>query len=228
MPRLWKIGIAMLALLVFSAVLTFPGLLRNVLGLRRANRTEEQARRAIAPPISTPTDMRQKAQLFWSSPTSPGTLEADTVELDLSADPEKKAKQLITALVEKAPNEVQRTLPADAALLQFYLLPDGTAIADFSEALETEMPSGILSERMAVESIVRTLAANLSNVRRIKILIRGQESDTLAGHLDLSDFFSVASQTPPQSAADQSPSEGERLPAEGLRSAPPTEKQSTN
>lgn len=200
MPRLWKMGVALLALLAFVALLTFPALLHNVFGLRRANRTEEQVRRAIVPPISTPTDTREKAQLFWLSQTSPDTLEPTSVELDLSADPEKRAKQLISSLIEKTPSEAQRTLPADAALLQFYLLPDGTAVADFSETLETEIPSGILNEEMAVESIVRTLGANLSNVYRLKILIRGQEAETLAGHLDLSDFFSVSPQSLPQTS----------------------------
>jgi hypothetical protein len=201
MPRLWKIGIVLLGLLAFSALLTFPSLLRNVLGLRRANRTEEQARHAIVPPISTPSDTHEKAQLFWLSPTSPDTLEPSTVELNLSADAEKRAKQLITALIENPPSQVQRTLPADAVLLQFYLLNDGTAIADFSDALEAETPSGILNEELAVDSIVRTLGANLSNVRRIKFLIRGQDTQTLAGHLDLSDFFTVLPQSPPQSPA---------------------------
>jgi hypothetical protein len=216
MPRLWKIGIVLLALLAFAAVLTFPALLRSVLGLRRANRTEEQARRAIVPPISTPTDNREKAQLFWLSPASPDTLEPSTVELDLSADSEKRAKQLIMALVEKPPSQTQRTLPADAVLLQFYLLPDGTAIADFSETLGTETPSGILNEEMAVDSIVRTLGANLSNVRRIKFLIRGQDSETLAGHLDLSDFFTVTPQMPPQTPAAAAASEGRPLTANRL------------
>jgi hypothetical protein len=215
MPRLWKVGAALVALVAFGAMLTFPSLLRSVLGLRRANRTEEQARRAIVPPISTPTDTRENAQLFWLSPAAQDSLEPTTVELALSADPEKRAKQLITALIEQAPSQIQRTLPADAALLQFYLLPDGTAIADFSETFETDMPSGILNEQMAIDSIVRTLGANVSNIRRIKFLIRGQEAETLAGHLDLGDFFTV---TPPNFAqiptADAS--RGDEAPTSGV------------
>ena len=218
MPRTWKIGVVFLALLAFAALLTFPSLLRTVLGLRRATRTEEQARRAIVPPISTPTDTREKAQIFWLSATSPGTLEGNTVELNLSADPEQRAKQLITALIEKPPSQTQRTLPADASLLQFYLLSDGTAIADFSETLETEMPSGILNEEMAVDSILRTLGANLSNMYRLKILIRGQDAETLAGHLDLSDFFAVPSQAPPQIPVAAATPEDQPLPADGVAS----------
>jgi hypothetical protein len=85
-----------------------------------------------------------------------------------------------------------RTLPPDAVLLAFYLLPDGTGIADFSEALATSVPSGIASEQMAVDSIARTLEANVPQVRRLKILIHGQEVETLAGHLDLTGTFVVA------------------------------------
>jgi hypothetical protein len=96
-----------------------------------------------------------------------------------------------------------RTLPPDAALLAFYLLPDGTAIADFSEALATSIPSGIESEQMAVDSIAKTLEANVSQVRRLKILIHGQETETLAGHLDLSQAFLVnANAVAPRAAAD--------------------------
>ena len=227
MPRLWKIGIALLGVLAFAALLTFPALLRNVLGLRRANRSEEQVLRAIVPPISTPSDAREKAQLFWLSPVSRDALEPTTVELELSADAEQRAKQLITALIEKPPSQSQRTLPADAVLLQFYLLPDGTGIADFSETLETEMPSGILNEEMAVDSIVRTLAENVSNVTRLKILIRGQEAETLAGHLDLSDFFSVTPQSPAQTPTAGAVTDDQPVAASPLRASPSREQQPT-
>jgi hypothetical protein len=82
-------------------------------------------------------------------------------------------------------------LPPDAVLLAFYLLPDGTAVADFSEALATATPSGIESEQMAVDSITKTLEANVPQVRWLKILVHGQEVDTLAGHLDLTRTFLV-------------------------------------
>lgn len=192
MSRTWKIAIAVLALAVVIAVVSIPAMIRSVLGLRRAGVTEEQSRRStIQAPISTPTDTRVTAQLFWASPTAPGTVEANQVELPLSADPVQRAKQLIAALITQAPTAAQATLPADAVLQQFYLLPDGTAVADFNDALGTETPSGILSEEMAVDSIVRTLGAGVGQVHQLKILIHGQEAETLAGHIDLTGFFPV-------------------------------------
>ncbi len=43
-----------------------------------------------------------------------------------------------------------------------------------------------------MNSIVNTLAANVPSIRRLKILIHGQETDTLAGHVDLTGFFTVS------------------------------------
>src|SRR3974377_1815649 len=57
--------------------------------------------------------------------------------------------------------------------------------------LRSYIPWGFRSEQLAVESIVRTLEANVPQVLRLKILIHGQEVDTLAGHMDLTQTFQV-------------------------------------
>jgi hypothetical protein len=44
---------------------------------------------------------------------------------------------------------------------------------------------------MAVDSIARTLEANVPQVQRLRILIHGQEAETLAGHVDLTGVFVV-------------------------------------
>jgi hypothetical protein len=178
--------------MVALGLITLPSLRQAIERLSRNSRSEEQARREVMQiPISTPTDVNVKAQMFWLSATSQATLEATSIELPLSADPAERSKQLINALIVKAPAPERRTLPPDATLLAFYIQPDGTAIADFSDALATGTPSGILSEQMAVDSITQTLGANVDTIRQLKIMIHGQEADTLAGHLDLSGLFPV-------------------------------------
>ena len=200
MARHWKIAIVLLVMSVVAGLLTFPALMRNVLRLHSAAATEEQARREIVQPaLTTPTDAPVSAHLFWLSDTDPAALVPSDVQLSLSTEPVQRARQLIAALITRVPADTQRTLPADAVLLEFYLLPDGTAVADFSEALANSMPSGILSEQLAVDSIARTLEANVSAVRRLKILIHGQEVETLAGHVDLTGFFPLAA---PQAPAE--------------------------
>jgi Sporulation and spore germination len=192
-----KTTIAILFVLVVLGVITLPSLRQAIQRISHPPRTEEQARRDVMQvPISTPTDVKVRAQMYWLSATSPASLEAITIDLALSADPVERAKQLLVTLITSAPTPKQQTLPPDTTLLAFYLQPDGTAIADFSDALSAGTPSGILSEQLVEDSIAKTLAANLDAIRQLKILIHGQEAETLAGHLDLSGLFPVSAPAP--------------------------------
>lgn len=192
MPRGLKIILGILVVAVVVGLISLRTLQHRMQRLRQSQAVEDQARHAVlAPPISTPTDVNVKAQVFWAA--GPDKVGPVAVNLPLSADPIQRSRQLIQALIANPPTEAQRTLPADTTLLAFYILPDGTAIADFSDALSSELPSGILSEEMAVNSIARTLESNVAGLLRLKILIKGQEVDTLAGNLDLTGFFDLNS-----------------------------------
>jgi hypothetical protein len=200
--RNWKIVIAILAVGVLIGLISLRGLHRRMVRLAQAQAAEEQARHEVlAPPVSTPSDVAVQARIFWAG--GPDSIAPVEIELPLSADPVQRSRQLLHALITNPPAPNQRTIPADTELLGFYILPDGTAIADFSDALSTETPSGILSEAMAVDSIARTLESNVPGLRRLKILIHGQEVDTLAGNIDLTGFFDLnqpAQQTVPSAA----------------------------
>jgi germination protein M len=190
MPRNLRIVIGILSVAVLIGLISLRGLHDRIEKMEETPRTEGQARREVLEPaISTPTDVKLKAKIFWAA----GADHCAPVELELplSADPGQRARQVLHALIADPPTPEQRTMPADTILLGFYLLPDGTAIADFSDALASEYPSGIMSEKLAVDSIARTLENNLPSVRRLKILIHGSEVETLAGHVDLTGFFDL-------------------------------------
>jgi hypothetical protein len=210
----WKfLLIGSLVFILLAAAIYFPILRKRVKrAARLQQQSEEQARRELTQPMAiNPGDPRVRTKLFWASDTNDPTLVAVTVDLPLSNDPVLRSKQVLNTLLAGPVDVELRTLPPDAVLLAFYLLPDGTAIADFSEALATSVPSGIVSEQLAVNSIARTLEANVPQVQRLKILIHGQEVETLAGHLDLTGTFVVNARpaqtpvkpTPTPSVADK-------------------------
>jgi len=204
MPKNLRFALAILAASVLIGLLSLRGLHEHIQNMAETQTSEEEARREVlAPPISTPTDVTVAAKIFWASGTD--NVAPAEVELPLSADPVQRARQVLQALVAQVPVPIQRTIPAGTALLGFYVLPDGTAVADFSEALSAEMPSGILSERMAVDSIRQTLASNIASLVRLKILIHGQEVETLAGHLDLTGYFDLNVPTPAAQALPSTP-----------------------
>jgi len=174
--------------------------------------SEERTRREVTqPPLPDPSIAPVKVRLYRIAAGSTA-VEPVEIEIGLSADPSARARQLIAALAAlEPPRGAERTLPPDAALLEFYLLPDGSAIADFSSELATAMPSGILSEQLALDAIARTLGENIPQLRRMKIVIAGAEADTLAGHVDLKGFIELAQ--PPATAAPAASTPAEKSAA---------------
>jgi hypothetical protein len=207
MPRNIKFALTILGIAVLIGLISLRGMHERIQHLSENPNSEDQARREVlAPPISTPTDVKEQAKIFWAAGAD--RVAPVLVELPLSAGAVQRSKQVLEELISSPPAPEQRTLPADATILGFYILPDGTAIADFSDALVTEVPSGISSETAAVDSIAQTLGSNVPSLHRLKILIHGQEVETLAGHVDLTGFFDL-NPVPPQSPA---PTQGAASP----------------
>jgi spore germination protein GerM len=195
----WRVRILLgLAVAVFAAAIYFPVLKKRVKRQAQVQqKTEEQARRELTQSLNANSnEPKVKAKLFWAADAEDLGLAPTAVELPLSNEPALRAKQVLNTLLAGPVDSELKTLPSDAALLAFYILPDGTAVADFSEAMATSIPSGVQSEQLAVDSITRTLAENVPQVKRLKILIHGQEVETLAGHLDLSGAFPVSTNVP--------------------------------
>lgn len=191
----WRLGILIgLVVAVLVAAIYFPILKRRVKRQAKVQeQSEEQARRELVQSLTKNTsEPLSKAKLYWAAEADDSDLAPTTVDLPLSKDPALRSKQVLDTLLAGPVDSELRTLPPDAALLAFYILPDGTAIADFSEALATSIPSGVQSEQLAVDSITKTLEANVPQVRRLRILIHGQQVETLAGHLDLTGTFPVS------------------------------------
>lgn len=190
-----RFAAGILGVAILLAFVSLYGMHERIHKLSEGPASEEQARREVlAPLISTPSDVKERATIFWAAGEE--KLAPVPVELPLSADPVQRSKQVLEELIANPPTPEQRTLPADAILLGFYILPDGTAVTDFSDALVTEVPSGIASETLAIDSIAQTLETNVSSLHRLKILIHGQEVETLAGHLDLGGFFDLNPNAP--------------------------------
>lgn len=214
MPNDWKIVLGILTVAVLIGLASLGRLHQRMKTLSENPHADEQARREVmAAPVATPTDVTTQANMYWQSGAD--QLAPVAIKLPLSADPVERSKQVLNALIAQ-PTPQQHTLPSDTTVLGFYVLPDGTAIADFSDALATETPSGIASEQTAVDSIVDTLKANVPSLRRLKILIHGQEVDTLAGHVDLTGFFDLNS-APSQPAI--APAQTGSIPSTGTAPA---------
>ena len=121
-----------------------------------------------------------------------GALHREETSLSLPADPSLRAQAVLRAVIARyTQKDSTHPLPAGADVNDVYIV-NGTAVVDLNDALASGHRSGVMVEELTVLSLVQTLAANLPGITQVKILVNGQERDTLAGHADLADFYDVA------------------------------------
>ena len=76
-------------------------------------------------------------------------------------------------------------LPAGTAALHVFMDEQGLLTLDLSRAFQQGFRGGSGAEYLAIASLVRTLAANLPEVKRVLIVCGGRPIATLGGHLPL-------------------------------------------
>ncbi|MEZ4566013.1 MAG: GerMN domain-containing protein [Desulfobacterales bacterium] len=93
-------------------------------------------------------------------------------------------RRLIEALSAGPQSGLARTLPKDTTIRAVFV-EGKTAYVDFSREISISHPGGILSELMTIYSVVNTLVLNVDAVDTVKLLIAGQDAETLASHVDI-------------------------------------------
>jgi Sporulation and spore germination len=124
---------------------------------------------------------------------SDGTLGKKQLSTSMPVERSERARAVLRALFgEYLKTSSTHPIGKDSDVRQVFLMDDGTAIVDTNSAFADTHPSGVLAEELTVASVVLTLNANDSKITRAKILVNGQERETLAGHADLKRFYEAS------------------------------------
>jgi hypothetical protein len=184
-PRHLQITVALL--LVGSCVLGF-----YVLNEKR--RAEEQQRklgdtRPVAPPVAgTP----QRVVLVVAYDDE-GVLRRREATVVLPEDRALRDREVLRALLnEYVKKPSPHPLAEGSDIKDVYLFQNNLAVIDTSAAFADAHRSGVFVESLSIVSLVATLAANDPGITKVKIVVEGQERETLAGHADLMPFYDVA------------------------------------
>ena len=145
------------------------------------SRAHVQLREAVLE--ATPSRL-ETVSLYFPQPTS-GRLLRENRALFLSTAEPDRAKQILVALKEGSRNGLNQVISTDTEIRAVFVAADGTAYVDFSHALRAGVAPGIGAETLTIYSLVNTLTANIPSIRQVKILLEGQEVETLSGHVDL-------------------------------------------
>mgnify|MGYP003345282791 CR=1 FL=1 len=109
----------------------------------------------------------------------------DKSEYKLAEGVRGQGRRIVEALLSPPPVPFVQVVPNGTALRGFYLTPTGDAVVDLSGDATAKHPGGTTAELLTVYSIVNTVTTNLPSVKRVQIVVDGEEVDTLAGHVDL-------------------------------------------
>jgi spore germination protein GerM len=128
----------------------------------------------------------ETAVLFFPS-LSERKLVAESQPVKWAPATDDRVRQVLLALAEGPRQSPGHPLAASTNVRAVFLASDGTAYVDLSNDLLANITPGIETESLSVYSIVNSITTNIPSVKRVKILIQGQEVETLAGHADLTD-----------------------------------------
>jgi len=141
-------------------------------------------------PSFTSEQNRREVTLFFQETTSE-SLGPERRKIFLTSSVADQAKQIVVELIT-GPLEKQLlpTFPPQTRLRGLYLDRAGTAFVDLSSELVDFHPGGTNEEIATIFSLVDSLVYNLPEIKRVHILVNGEERDTLKSHLDLRRDFS--------------------------------------
>jgi len=96
------------------------------------------------------------------------------------------AQVLLRALFEGSNKNFNPVVPKGDFLRAVYIENERqTAYVDLKQTIIAHFPGGVTQELLTIYAIVNTLTLNMHEVKQVKIIIGGQEANTLNGHLDI-------------------------------------------
>jgi spore germination protein GerM len=114
-----------------------------------------------------------------------GLLVPEEREIAADASLVREAKEVISELIKGPRGDLVSPLPPETKLGQLFITKDGTAYVDVSKDLVDSHPSGTAAEISTVYTIVNSLTYNFKPIKKVFILIEGEERETLGGHISL-------------------------------------------
>ena len=156
--------------------------------------TEESLRRAsdqrpVAAPIAGSNEILQLTIAYDED----GVFRTRNISAVVPSEPSARAKSVLEALIayylsKPSPHE----LADGSGVNSVFMVNRKLAVVDLNQALAEGHRSGVMVEDFTVISLIDTLATNLPQLERVKILINGRERETLAGHADIRSIYSTA------------------------------------
>lgn len=146
-------------------------------------------RAAFGPPDGGRPALAAPAQVVLFFPSAGADLLArHPAEVEQGKEPIHTVRNALEALL-KGPQRpgYAPAAPPGAKLRTAVPGPDGTLLVDFDKSFRASHPGGAWSEYLTAYAVANTVLHNFKDFQRVRILIEGQETETVAGALSLNE-----------------------------------------
>lgn len=182
-PRHIQISFALLMLGIFGAA-AYMLHLRN----RVAATSYQLDGKPVAPPVSSPSE----PVTLYVAYDDEGVLLRRKTNASLPSEPTARAREILrTLLAAYLDRPSPHPLGAGSDVSEVFIVNKSLAVIDLNSAFAQGHRSGVWEEALTVDSLVATLSANMPEIAQVKILVNGEERETLAGHADLMSVYDV-------------------------------------
>jgi hypothetical protein len=177
-----------LLLLSILGISYYYNLQRRIRELVEPSREPPQPYLAAKPVFAESAPLR-KVKVFYPSSRWDGLLEPEEREIHSSDQPALEAKQIVAELISGSGSKRLPALPPETKLRELFVTHQGMAIVDITKEASDTHPGGLTQELASIYAVVNSLTQNVEGISQVQILIEGAETETLAGHIDLTKPF---------------------------------------
>jgi len=182
-PRHLKISLILIAI---GGVITFGyflGIVGRIRSIVQQPESEANPFKSPAAPLYSSADPPMDVRMFFPSASGNAILSTEQRMIFKSREIPNRAKQILQIVMDGPnSNALLPAVPKETKLQEVFESSDGTLFVDFSSAISVNHPGGTVNEQATIYAIVDSLLFNLPEVHQVKILVGGQEQETLAGH----------------------------------------------
>ncbi len=146
----------------------------------------ERATETVAPaPAADSAATGMRSVTLWFASAGGDSLVAESREMLETESLHDRVSALVKALASGPERSGTGSLPAGTEVLHVYLDASGLLTVDLTRPFRDGFRGGSRAEDMALGSLVRTIAANVPEVRRVRLVCGGAPIASLGGHLPL-------------------------------------------
>ena len=188
-PRHLQIAFGLLVLAVFTTAAYVMAL--------RSRETHRPIYRADGHAMSLPANTAPEPVTLCVAYDDEGVMIRRSASAALPSEPGARARELLRTLFAVYSDKPSpHPIGEGSDVNEVFVINNSLAVVDLNAAFTRGHRSGVWEEALTVDSMVATLAANMPSLTQVKILIDGQERETLAGHADLMTVYRAADVRP--------------------------------